>query len=96
MEISENGEVKLKGVLDFNTVLSIENSAKKLFKQTNPIIVDLKEITYSDSSGLALLSEWTRKAHKESLAISFKNMPQQMVDIARVTGVDQLLPISTS
>lgn len=58
------------------------------------IIIDLSEVSRSDSSGLALLIDWIRFAKKSGLDIGFQNIPSQMRNIADVCGVADELPLA--
>ncbi|MCW8932356.1 MAG: STAS domain-containing protein, partial [Gammaproteobacteria bacterium] len=57
--------------------------------------IDLAQLERSDSSGLALLVEWYREAEQEDKTISFFNLPAQMYEIARISGLNEILPISS-
>ena len=85
--------VGLEGVLDGESVPSILPAAKELLEKEQQLIVDLERISYSDSSGLALLLQWLQHARDLNKGIQFRNMPQQMRDIASVTGLLEVLPI---
>ena len=54
--------------------------------------VDLSEVGELDSSALALLLAWLREAKQHSRGLSFENLPQSMIAIARLYGVADLLP----
>ena len=56
--------------------------------------VDLGEVTEMDSALLAMLLAWLRdaRAHKRELTIA--NLPESLQTIARLYGVEQLLPVS--
>jgi ABC-type transporter Mla MlaB component len=56
------------------------------------ISIDLAGVTRSDSAGLALLIEWLRESERQGRTITFLNMPAQMQSIARVCGLDGILP----
>jgi len=56
--------------------------------------VDLNEVSEMDSALLALLLAWLREAKARDQAIAFANPPQSLRTIARLYGVDRLLPIS--
>jgi phospholipid transport system transporter-binding protein len=56
--------------------------------------VDLAEVGELDSSALALLLAWLREAKKYGGALSFANLPQGLLAIASLYGVDELLPVS--
>ena len=68
-----------------------------LFDDTsNTLEIDLSGLQRSDSSGLALLVEWYRSAEQRNKMISFVNIPAQMLDIAMLSGLDDILPIEKS
>jgi len=58
--------------------------------------VDLAEVTEMDSSLLALMLAWLRDAKSRSREIAFANPPESLRTIARLYGVDGLLPVSAS
>jgi phospholipid transport system transporter-binding protein len=58
--------------------------------------VDLAEVTEMDSSLLALMLAWLREAKSRSRELAFANPPESLRTIARLYGVDGLLPVSTS
>lgn len=56
-------------------------------------LVDLSEVTEMDSALLALLLAWTRDARAREREIAFANLPASLRTIARLYGVERLLPI---
>ena len=84
----------VEGELDFTTVVALLGDAQPLFDAGSEVRIDLQGITRSDSAGLALLIEWMRTAQRLGKAIKFLNIPPQMLDIARVSSLDQVLPLS--
>jgi phospholipid transport system transporter-binding protein len=54
--------------------------------------VDLGEVSEMDSALLALLLAWLRDATARTQPISFANLPASLRTIARLYGVDRLLP----
>jgi phospholipid transport system transporter-binding protein len=54
--------------------------------------VDLGEVTELDSSLLAALLSWLREAKERGRALSFARLPQDLVTLAQLYGVAQLLP----
>ena len=55
--------------------------------------VDLGEVTEMDSAALALVLAWLRDAKAAGRAINFANLPESLQTIARLYGVDSLLPL---
>jgi phospholipid transport system transporter-binding protein len=58
--------------------------------------VDLGEITEMDSSLLALMLAWMRDAKGRRRELSFANLPESLQTIARLYGVEGLLPVTAS
>lgn len=54
--------------------------------------VDLGEVTEMDSSLLAMLLVWLREAKGRSRELAFANLPEGLQTIARLYGVEALLP----
>ena len=54
--------------------------------------IDLGEVSEMDSALLALLLAWLRDAQARTQSIAFANMPESLRTIARLYGVDRLLP----
>ena len=56
--------------------------------------VDLSEVTEMDSALLAMLLAWLRDARSHKRELTVANPPESLQTIARLYGVEQLLPIS--
>jgi phospholipid transport system transporter-binding protein len=56
--------------------------------------VDLAGVTRADSAGLALLVEWLRESEIAGNSIEFVNVPAQLLSIARVCGLDDILALN--
>jgi len=54
--------------------------------------VDLGEVTEMDSALLALLLAWLRESRERRREITFRNLPEALLTIARLYGVDSFLP----
>jgi phospholipid transport system transporter-binding protein len=57
--------------------------------------VDLAGVTELDSSALALLLAWLREAKAAGRALAFANLPESLQTIARLYGVEDLLPAAS-
>lgn len=55
--------------------------------------IDLSDVQRSDSAGLALLIECLRQTRKTGKSIRFFNIPAQMLAMARVSSLDEVLPL---
>lgn len=94
----ENGEhqgrLVLSGELTYETVPELSRSLESTFKQSPRLCVDLSGLERVDSAGLALLVEWTRLAHALGHPLEFIEAPQQLLTIARVSGLERMLLFS--
>lgn len=88
-----NGQLSVNGELAFSTVLEVLANSEQYFRNQDRIVIDLGGVEKTDSAGLALLVEWISKAETHQKPINFVNIPRQMMDIARVSGLDQILPV---
>jgi phospholipid transport system transporter-binding protein len=95
IEEAGNGSWLLAGDLSFTTVPALRGGLDLKSADHPRISIDLAGVTRSDSAGLALLIEWLRESERLGKAITFLNMPAQMQSIARVCGLDGILPADT-
>ncbi len=94
---ADDGMYRLVGKLDFNTVPELWQSSDVMFaRQSKQVVVDLLEVSRADSAGLALLVGWVRRARALGIEAEFRNVPDQLLAIARVSGVEEMLPISSA
>jgi phospholipid transport system transporter-binding protein len=56
--------------------------------------VDLSEVNEMDSSLLAAMLAWLRDAKSGGRELSFANLPESLQTIARLYGVDSLIPLA--
>lgn len=89
-----SGVYALYGELSFNTVMGLSRRSADLLWLTDDVVLDLVAVTRTDSAGLALLVEWIREARRRGKAIHFRNIPAQMMAMAEVVGLDNLLPVA--
>ena len=89
-----DGRMQLSGVLDLDSVPELLSAIEALNYDAAAVTVDLRGVERSDSAGVALLVAWMRKARQAQRDIRFLNMPSQMLNIARVSGLDAILPLA--
>jgi phospholipid transport system transporter-binding protein len=81
----------LVGELTFDTVPDRWEESGSLFDDSAAVVVDLAGVTRADSAGLALLVGLVRRAKQSGKSLTFRNIPDKLLAIARVTGVETLL-----
>lgn len=85
------GAYALSGELSFATVPDVWRDTQSLFATRQVLRFDLAGISRADSAGIALLIEWLRLARERGARVSFEHVPAQILAIARVTGLEELL-----
>lgn len=85
----------LAGELSFESVPALLAQSEPLFDGCPRLCIGLAGVSRSDSAGLALLIEWVRRARGRGQPIRLLEMPPQMQDIVRVSGLDTVLPFET-
>ena len=93
LAMGDDQRLYVSGVVSFDTVPRLSEQADHLFSRLERIDVDLSQVTRSDSAGLALMVEWMRQARLLQRPITYLNIPAQMLAIARVSGLDRVLPL---
>ncbi|MES9934935.1 MAG: STAS domain-containing protein [Sedimenticola sp.] len=73
------------------------STARRLLDESSPVmsgeslVFDLSGVRHSDSAGLALLLEWQHRAEVAGGRISYINIPDALLRIARLSNVEGLL-----
>ena len=93
---NENGSYAIEGELNNQTVPDISKQLHTLIStvEGKNITLDLALVSRSDSAGVALLIEVMQLAKSANLTLLFTNLPQQMQDIAGLSGLLDILPTS--
>ena len=85
------GRFAVSGDMTFETAEKILKAAEGAFEDHSQLEIDLADVTASDSAGLALLLEWVTWANHSVREISFANIPDKVLAIAKTTEVEPLL-----
>ena len=87
----EGARMLLSGPVTLANVASLLDEGRRHLAE-GVQTVDLGEVSEMDSALLALLLAWLRDAKGREQAIAFANLPESLRTIARLYGVDRLLP----
>ncbi|MFW0757639.1 STAS domain-containing protein [Pseudomonas sp. H11T01] len=91
--LGEAGELLLSGVLDFRTGPGLRKEGQALIKSSTAtaLVVDCSAVVKSSSVGLSLLLAFMRDAAAAGKALSIRALPDDMREIAQVSGLTELL-----
>jgi phospholipid transport system transporter-binding protein len=89
-----DGVFEISGSLTFQTVPRFQDQAESLLqREEQPVTIDMLGVTQADSAGLALMIEWLQMARVAKRELVFANIPEQMRDLIRVNGLQQLFSL---
>lgn len=80
----------INGILDFLQTPHLWQQGLRLIPDEVDLTIDLSQVTYCDSSGLALLVSWWNKAHKKNKIIRFTHLSEQMIAIIQLVGLEKI------
>ncbi len=81
----------ISGDLSFDTVPGLLERSRELLAKSCQCQVDLAGVGEMDSAGLGLLLEWLREARASGGDIHYRNIPEKIMSMARVCGLEQVL-----
>ncbi len=80
------------GALTYATVSVLYNKSLPLFDvEGGELVLDFQKVTNVDSAGFALLVEWRRLAEQKNRVLLCHHIPEQMKEIAELSGLSMLL-----
>lgn len=88
--------IVVAGDLNFFTVMSLLQESRLLFSKVSAIRLDFSQVAVSNSAGLALILEWIKMAKTQKKSIVLINLPEQLISIAKVCGIVQLVSESVT
>ena len=93
VRLGNAGELFISGVLDYRTGPDLRKQGQALIKTSSApaLVLDCSAVTKSSSVGLSLLLCFLRDAEAAKKPVSIRAMPEDMREIAEVSGVTELL-----
>lgn len=78
---------EVTGDLVFKTVPRWRHLGRRQIASNEQTLINLNRVTRCDSSSVALLLAWLRDARETGTVVHFAQLPQQLLDVAQVYGV---------
>lgn len=93
VRLGNAGELFISGVLDYRTGPDLRKQGQALIKTSSApaLVLDCSAVTKSSSVGLSLLLCFLRDAEAAKKPASIRAMPEDMREIAEVSGLTELL-----
>lgn len=92
--VGDNTQIILSGEIDIYTSQSFKNELNEVVKSTKgDILIDCKELSYIDSTGLGILVGALKEIRKEDNNIYICNLKDNIKKLFLITGLDKLFKI---
>lgn len=83
------GQFIVDGDLTFSTIDRKTIQSVAFLTTAKHITIDLGRVVSTDSAGLALMIEWIKYSRQHRTQIIFKNIPDQLLNLAKLSGFDK-------
>ena len=95
LTLSADGVLSLVGVLDYRSGPALREQGRKLISgcAQASLLLDCAGVSKSSSVGLALVLAFMRDARGVGKQLALRNLPEDMREIAQVSGLGDLLPL---
>lgn len=90
------GVFQVQGDLTFGTIDKQIVKSFGFLKTASTVTIDLSQVANTDSAGLALMIEWIKMSRQYNTTLNFKNIPEQLRKLAKLSGFDTSNYFSTS
>lgn len=96
IEQGADGVLRLSGVLDYSSGPDVRRQGQALIRaqKEGPLLIDCSAVTKSSSVGLSLLLSFYRDAQALGREVEITGLPQDMREIASVSGLLDVLPLA--
>ncbi|AZD33726.1 Phospholipid ABC transporter-binding protein MlaB [Pseudomonas chlororaphis subsp. aurantiaca] len=93
VRMGEAGELLISGVLDYRSGPGLRKQGQALIASSTAkaLVLDCSAVEKSSSVGLSLLLAFMRDAAAAGKAVSIRALPEDMREIAEVSGLTELL-----
>lgn len=92
-ERSATGDCRANGELGFATALQAHAKLQRLITAGSSVRIDCSGLERIDSAGLAVLLDAVALARDRGTDLRYVNLPAGVLRLARLGGVDSLLPV---
>jgi len=87
-------QLQVSGVITFDNALDMRQQGECLIsKAAEHCEIDFSQVTRAGSAALTLLFSWLRHSANLQKTLVFTNLPDDLLGVAQVSGVDQILPL---
>jgi anti-anti-sigma factor len=87
--------VVLQGDLDFASTFDVELRLEEAIKRADHVVVDLRPVSFMDTTGMRALLEARKQAEREGVKLELVPGQPQVQQVFEVTGLLDELPFTS-
>lgn len=95
MIVHDGDKLVLSGPLTLDTVKAIYGQGLQA-ADDGSLEVDMSKVEAVDSSAVSLMLNWLREAQRNSVNLYFTHVPENLLSLAHLYGVEELLPLGAA
>jgi phospholipid transport system transporter-binding protein len=88
---AQGNKLRISGAMTLENVDALLSESTSAFTSDN-MEIDLSGVSEVDSTAVSLMFEWLRQAHSRNTSLVFVNVPPNLVSIATLYGVLDIIP----
>lgn len=85
--------VRVQGDIDVVSRARFEEALFDVVDTGGPLVVDMRQVTFCDSTGLNAIVAANRRAQERGAQVSLAALPPRVQRVFHITGLDKLIPI---
>jgi anti-sigma B factor antagonist len=85
--------VRVHGDIDVVSRERFEAALFEVVETGEPMVVDMREVTFCDSTGLNAIVAANRRATEHGTTIALVALPPRVQRVFHITGIDKFIPV---
>ncbi|GAA2621725.1 STAS domain-containing protein [Actinomadura fulvescens] len=85
--------LRVRGEIDVVSRQKFEKAMFDVVDTGGPMIVDMRRVTFCDSTGLNAVVAANRRAGERGTVMALVGLPERVRRVFRITGIDKFVPI---
>ncbi|MBM3391234.1 MAG: STAS domain-containing protein [Betaproteobacteria bacterium] len=86
--------LEVTGPLTLGSAKQMLDAGSRQVESRKDVVFDLAQVQEIDSSGLTVIFGWVRAAQRAGKTVRIAHPPQNLLSLARLYGVTDLLPLA--
>lgn len=90
-ETDNRWDVVLKGEVDISNASQLREELKTMLEEKTAVVeMDIKELSYIDSTGLGVIIGTYKRMEEKGLSLKLRNPAENVKKLLKITGLDRI------